>query len=86
MPNACWLLVDVLQSQPAEGAKKEGEGGAEGQEEGEVSPPPAAAPTPEEIRAEERKQAAADRAARMRMLGNIQFIGFLYKNGLITER
>lgn len=35
---------------------------------------------------DEKKQAEAERQARRRMLGNIQFIGHLFKNGLLTER
>ncbi len=66
-------------------------------EEGEVAPAaPAAAdaPAPAASATDEAKaKAAADAAeaerelkARRRMLGNIQFIGHLYKCGLLTER
>lgn len=39
----------------------------------------------EELEAE-RKNAEDDKKARRRMLGNIQFIGHLYRSSLLTER
>lgn len=61
---------------------------AQEKEEGEITPP--ATPTAEQAdlqrRREEKAAADRDRAARRRMLGNIQFIGYLFKFGLLTER
>ncbi len=56
--------------------------GGEELEEGEIPPLPAppAAPVDPRVAAEQERQ------ARRRMLGNMQFIGQLYKYGLLTER
>jgi len=58
-------------------------------EEGEITPRPAEPAKPLtalEIRREKKRAADAEIAARRRMLGNIQFIGYLYKFSLLTER
>ncbi len=60
--------------------------GAATKTEGETEDAPAKPLTAAEQRAAERKKAEADRAARRRMLGNIQFIGHLFKEHLLTER
>lgn len=57
-------------------------------EEGEVAASPSA-PSVDDAKAKAQAEAAeAERElkARRRMLGNIQFIGHLYKCGLLTER
>jgi len=72
---------------PAEGDKPKEDAGEE-REEGEITPPatPVAEMTEAERKRAERQAAQADVAARRRMLGNIQFIGYLFKFGLLTER
>ena len=72
---------------PEEGAKAEG---GEDREEGETSPPKAAKPldakaAAAEARRVERAAAEEELKARRRMLGNIQFIGHLYRYGMLTE-
>jgi translation initiation factor 4G len=82
-----------------EGAKEEGAGGAkeEGGEEGaataeggEAAPPPPPKPLDAKAaalaaRRAERAAAEQELKARRRMLGNIQFIGQLYRFGMLTE-
>ncbi len=83
-------VVAIALSPQSEGgaAKEEGAGGSGGgaAAAADAAAAAAASAAPEDPKVAERRAADADRAARRRMLGNIQFISYLYKNGLLTER
>ncbi|KAI8471249.1 MAG: MIF4G domain-containing protein [Monoraphidium minutum] len=75
------------QQQSSDGGAKESGGGAE---EGETSPPKPAKPLDAKAaalaaRRAERAAAEEELKGRRRMLGNIQFIGHLYRYGMLTE-
>ena len=74
----------------ADAANAAAPGAAEPAEEGEIPPPPPKAPTPKELerarRLAEAREAQAELNARRRALGNIQFIGQLYRQKMLTER